>query len=206
MPDVEPALHQNSAGKPRVDRCIDTSVDVANRWPEVAREGHEVVHLAELVRIDVLEAADLVASTTRQARVDRRRDAVRTVVRRAHQLVVNSEQVPPPVPDPGGAHRQSRRELVLDPALYLPIVRPLAISGQEIGIVERVDPGCAEVGVRHRPALAIGLRAPQVAVGDAAAVRVGPCARSTVGRRHDAARVVGVRRRHRLNEPPDGEL
>ena len=65
--------------------------------PVMRRLRHEVVELAEFVRIDVGEAAKLIAPTPGQARVDRRRDAVRIVVRGGDRQVVGGAEVPKPV-------------------------------------------------------------------------------------------------------------
>ena len=59
----------------------------------IRRPRHQVVDLAELRRRDIVEAADLVAAAAGQPRIDRRRDAVRLIVRRGHRQVVGDAGV-----------------------------------------------------------------------------------------------------------------
>src|SRR5207244_8470780 len=80
---AEAALHERSAAEPRVQREIE-AVEHLTLLAEGGGLLNEIVHgpSKDGRRLDVIEPANLVATSAWQSRIARQRDAVRIVVRR----------------------------------------------------------------------------------------------------------------------------
>ncbi len=153
----------------------------------------QVVHLRELRDRHVGHAADLVAASAGQVRIERRRHAVGIEIVRSPELVIGRGEVAIPVAVIARAHRHAVAQLVLDFRSEVPVRVTDAPSAQHV--VRRVRRGAepAEVRIRHRTAFAVGPAVLQIAVGHVVAVGVGPRARDAVHRRRHG--VVGARDR-----------
>ena len=83
----------------------------------------------------------------------------------ADGAVVGNRLIAPAPPDVGDLHRGARRDLLLDADTHVPAVLPNVPTVEDFGIVGLEDHGPAEVLVEPGPALAVGRRVHQVAIG-----------------------------------------
>ena len=199
--DVEADVLQNAPrvdaaaeAEPRCEAGIDGEPHEVGHLPlvaEIRRRADQVVHLAELVRVDVVEPAHVEAAAARQPRIARRRHAVGAEVGRRHGEVVGHQEVAEPVPVVAGRDRHGRSELPLHLGGHVPVVGADAESLQHLVRIARRDAGPPEVLVLIGTALAVGGRAPQVALRDVVLVEVVPRARHLVHRRDDRVVLAG---------------
>ena len=212
-PRVHTAADLDAVGEPPVEADLEEVVRQAE-LAEVLHARDQVLDLPELVRLDVVEAADLVAAASRQPRVHRRGDAVGVVVVRRHQDVVgqpdlarperavarSAREVPAGVVVVPDAHRQPLAELLLHLPGHVPVVVALSPAAQDIGVPPHgIRVLLAEVRVVDRAALPVGAEVPQVAIRHVVAVGVVPGPVREEDRRVDRV----VRRRHVRARLPD---
>ena len=165
LPDVDASLRREAAPQPRVHVEVHAVVGFDAALAEVLGEGDVVVDLPELRGLHVVDPLHDVAAAVRQARIERGREVELIEVRRADGAVVGDRLVAPAPPDVGDLQRCARRDLLLDAGAEIPAVLPNVPAVEHLGVVGRGDDVLAEVLVGPGPALAVGRRVHQVAVG-----------------------------------------
>ena len=143
---------------------------------------HDIVHLAELVRVDVVEAAHRVTAAVGQSRVDRCRNAVGSVVRRSHRQIVCHTIVASRIVIVTSGQRDAGSQLPLHFRREVPVVRTVAETRDHIRRPDRRDVGPSEVRVRDRSAFTVGREVRQVTVGEVIVVGIVPGACGAVHR------------------------
>src|SRR3954471_21154644 len=101
MTDVDPARDQHASWQPGADTEVGAGVYVA-LLPECRGMLDDIIHLSELVRVEIVHPAYLIAPATRQARIWRSGNAVRGEVRRADGPIVDNDEVAEPMAHVGG--------------------------------------------------------------------------------------------------------
>ena len=157
LPRAHAPLNLHAPSKPRPREEVNAVED--RRWlPSGPRHRHQIVHLAELPRLDVVEPADLVPAAAGEAGIHRRRDAKLVVVRRSHCQIVGHGEVAIHGPVVVDRQRRPRPDLVIHRHRALPVERLRAVEAFQ-GIVAIVQAGrrsSTKVPVRQRPAFAVG--------------------------------------------------
>ena len=176
------AAAKRQVAQPRI-RVEVEAVEHLALAAEVVGRRHVGVDLAELVRIDVAEAAERLAAVG-QPRIDRHRDAVGGEVGRGHRAVLRDGEV---ACTTGGSSRRRRRGPLTTSCCTLgrelPVVRPGVPAGENRRVIGgRAGDLRPEAEVGDLPAgvdaagrgRALGQRVDQVAVRGEVAVGVGP--------------------------------
>ncbi len=184
------ALRRQAAPQPGVHVQVHAVVSFDAALAEVLGEGDVIVDLPELRRLHVVDALHDVAAAVRQARIERGREVEPVEVGRADGAVVGHRLVAPAPPDVRDLERRARRDLLLNARAEVPAVLANVPAVEHLGVVRRGDGVLAEVLVGPGPALAVGRRVHQVAVG-----RVIASAR-VAGREGEIAPIAGGAGRH----------
>ena len=184
-PGVDATGEPRAGGEPRVDADVDEVVRV-DLLPVMRRLRHHVLDLSEFVLVDVVQAAHLVPAPARKPRIDRRGDAVRTVVRLGHRQVVGGPEVARPIAVVTGVHRQPRPKLLLH---LRPDVPEIIADAEAVKHIVGPNSGrrvvLAKVLIIERPALSVRAEIAQVAVRNVVPVGIIPRAGRRVDGRGD---------------------
>ena len=156
-PRAQAPLDLRAVSKPRVDENIDTVEDLALP-PIVRRLRDEVVDLAELLRLDVVEPAELLATHAGwQSRIYRRRNTEWIVVCRRHGLIVDGQKSAVPGAEIRGSESDIPPQLMLHRDRALPVVILTIEAAQRIGRSARIAAAdLAEAEIRPLSTLAVG--------------------------------------------------
>src|SRR5215475_9628643 len=114
-------LQHESALLTDVEADVHT-VEVFGLPTEIVGEGHEIVHLTQLVLIEVVQATDEIAASVWQTRIDRRRDAKWREIGRRNSEVLGDREISVYAPEVADVHTGPRSQLMLNPCRELPIV------------------------------------------------------------------------------------
>src|SRR4030095_2401114 len=137
LPGAQAALDARTPREARSQRDIDATEDFG-LLPIVRRLRDHVVDLAVERRLDVIEAADLLAAEG-QPTVCRRCDAVRIVTRRRRRLIISGEKATVPGAIVSHIEAHPLAQVVLDGDRALPVVALQVEAPQRIGRPERAS-------------------------------------------------------------------
>ena len=154
-------------------RRIDPREDLLSR-AEPRGLCHDVVHQAELLRLDVVQVAHRVPAAAREPWIPLGRDAVGIVVRRRDQQVVDLGEIAERRPEEADVYRHAGPQLVLDGGRGLPVVQPVPESPERVVGVSRVDGHGAEGAVVDCAALTVRREVIEIAIGNIVPVGVVP--------------------------------
>src|SRR5207253_7058518 len=156
-PRAQAPLDLRAVSKPRVDENIDTVEDLALP-PIVRRLRNEVVDLAELLRLDVIEPAELLAThVRRQSRIYRSRNTEWIVICRRDGLIVDGQKSAVPGAEIRGSESDISPQLMLHRDRALPVVILTIEAAQRIGRSARIAAAdLAEAEIRPLSTLAVG--------------------------------------------------
>ncbi len=171
IPCAESALDRQIAHA-GVDHKVD-AIEVIEGAADVIGEGQEVIELSEFCGFHVVERQRL-------SRIAPEQRVVRHVVHegvevgRRERPVDRGLEVAPASPDVIDFHRYSGRDLLRHTRCQIPAVLPCVPAAGGCRIDREIVDLLPEDRIHHRPALAVGRRVQEVAVGHEVAVRVSP--------------------------------
>src|SRR5688572_6112153 len=151
------ARKETTAAKPRIEAQIKAVV-MLRLLPELRCWTDQIADLAELRKLEVVEAAHRIAPTIGEPRIDRRGDAVRIVVRGGHQYVVGRDEVAEPGAVIAEIESESWPELMLDRRRRGPAVLAVAETRGHVIRPPGIDDGGAEREVVDLGALRVAQR------------------------------------------------